>query len=132
MNNNAAFLSFDEHLRKLRDSIPGIRISYRPGYDDKGPCIGIRGAIGDVTGDMIRIDDTMWLIAGDIYNKKTNKHIRSMREMKFADPAELCVHMRGQACAAGGIVSITLGNYNVAELDYINDDLGFAILGKDR
>lgn len=132
MNNNATFLSFEDHLRKLRGSIPGIRISYRPGYDDKGPCIGIRGAIGDITGDMIRIDDTMWLIAGDIYKRDSRKEVRSMREMQNATPFELYVQMRGQAMAAGGLVSIELGTYDIVELNYLNEDLGFAILSKDK
>lgn len=129
---NTTHMNFEEHILALRNSIPGIRISYRPGYDEDGPCIGIRAAIGDVRGDSVRIDDTMWLIAGDIQDKCTHRVIRSMREMKEASPENLRVEIRGQACAAGGIVSVTLGNYNVTELRYINDDLGFAMLGHAR
>lgn len=130
--NNTNCLSFEAHMLKLRESIPGIRISYRPGYDEDGPCIGIRAAIGDVRTDFIDIDNTMWLIAGDIVDKRTNRIIRSMREMKFAEKENLRVQMRGQACAAGGIVGVTLGNYDVTELQYVNEDLGFAMLGHDR
>ena len=129
---NKSNLNFEEHILTLRQSIPGIRISYRPGYDNDGPCIGIRAAIGDIRGDSIRIDDTMWLIAGDIFDKRTNRIIRSMRDMQNAEAKNLRVAIRGQACAAGGIVSVTLGNYNVVELQYVNEDLGFAMLGHDR
>ena len=129
---NKSNLNFEEHILTLRQSIPGIRISYRPGYDNDGPCIGIRAAIGDIRGDSIRIDDTMWLIAGDIFDKRTNRIIRSMRDMQNAEAENLRVAIRGQACAAGGIVSVTLGNYNVVELQYVNEDLGFAMLGHDR
>ena len=51
---------------------------------------------------------------------------------KFAEKENLRVQMRGQACAAGGIVGVTLGNYDVTELQYVNEDLGFAMLGHDR
>lgn len=129
---NKPTLNFEDHILTLRQSIPGIRISYRPGYDNDGPCIGIRAAIGDIRGDSIRIDDTPWLIAGDIFDKRTNRIIRSMRDMQNAETTNLRVDIRGQACAAGGIVSVTLGNYNITELQYVNEDLGFAMLGNGR
>ena len=129
---NKSALNFEDHILTLRQSIPGIRISYRPGYDNDGPCIGIRAAIGDIRGDSIHIDGTPWLIAGDIFDKRTNRIIRSMRDMKNAEVANLRVDIRGQACAAGGIVSVTLGNYNITELQYVNEDLGFAMLGNGR
>lgn len=132
MKNNTNFLNLDAHIRKLHDSMSGIRISYRPGYDQDGPCIGIRGAMTSKHSDSIIIDDVVWLVAGDIYTKCTNNQIRSMVQMAHANPAGLMARMRAQALVAGCMVNVTLGYYSVAELDCCNDELGFAVLGKNN
>lgn len=118
----------EKHVNELREAAKDIRISFRPGYDSEGCCLGIRGAINDIRGDSIIVDNIAWLIAGDIYDKANYKPMRSMHAMKHAHIEDLVVHLRAQATVCGGIMTYSLGNHTVAELQFVNDELGYALL----
>ena len=109
-------MNCEDHMIALRLATDEISMWYDEAYNE-GPDVGMRI---DNKQD-INIEDTPWLIAGDVIYKKENKRLKSVDEIKNCDPDEVRVHLRAQAIMAGLIMPVDLGDYYIVS-KYMNDD----------
>ena len=111
--------------QELRELTSGITISARPAYNDHGPDIGIRGAVGgDVRNDFVKdAKGNPWLIAGDIFSMETGNRVTSLHALRRMAPNDIVVKLRGQALLSTGLEQPCLGIRRVATVNVVNDEL---------
>lgn len=108
-------MNFEDHMMALRMATEEISMWYAEAYND-GPDVGMRIDDKDII-----IDDTSWLIAGDVFSKKENKRLKLVSEIKDWDSDDLRINLRAQAIVVGMIAPIDLGSYQITE-KYVNND----------
>lgn len=117
----------NNHITKLIKAVENCDISYSPAYTQDGkPDIGVRRH----PQDMVLIDDTAWLIAGDIYNKTYNARIDNINTLGWYKPNGIYVSLRAQAIICGKIVQVHLGEYDVLTMFRLGNDGGTMKIAK--
>lgn len=111
------------HIEKLVEATKNITVRYSLAYNEDGPDIGIRGHFDNPSKDSVIIDDIVWLIAGDIYEKDTHKRIRNINDITnpCCNSQTIYVRLRAQAIVYGKIVQVDLGKkfvYSISRNSY--------------
>ena len=115
------------HVIKLIEATKNINVTYAPAYTQDGkPDIGVRKE----NNDSVVIDDVVWLIAGDIYNKTYNARIDNVSTLGWYKPNGIYVSLRAQASIAGKIVQVHLGKRDVVTITRIGDGGGTMVLSE--
>lgn len=113
------------HIEKLVEATKDINVTYRAAFGQKGnPDIGVRKE----NGDSLFVENVFYLVAGDVYNKKTHERISNIQHLGWFKPDGIYVDLRAQAVIAGKIVQIHLGKRDVVSMTRINNEGGTLVL----
>lgn len=97
-----------DHINELKEKTKNLKIFTAFGYNSKGKeTIGIRGIEKDPI-----VDETSWLIAGDVYYK--DEKINTMRELRYTlkmNPSGIIFTLRAQSMIGDTLITASLGQY---------------------
>jgi hypothetical protein len=97
-------------IQELISSTKTLKVAYYLTFSERGrPDIGVRHA----DQNMIVIDGTPWLIAGDVVSDVTGKCITDVHHVQACNPNCMHVNLRAQASICGKLVQIHLGSRRV-------------------
>ncbi len=122
-----------EHIEKLQEAMHGSTVFYALAYGENGPDVGGRKYGNEQRHvDDIILDNTVWMIASDVYHKDTNKRMTSVRAIHESDIADLTVHLRaqGMVCDEEGcrFEVLELGEFEIVERHPIDWEFGILLL----
>lgn len=114
--------------KTLHEATRNIQVSYRLAFNPE-PDVGIRGMFNDnMCDDSLVIDHDVWLIAGDVINKRTGERYKSVRAISAANPEDLSVLLRAQALTRDGLSQVGLGHRDVVSIHHVNDEAGYLVI----
>lgn len=115
--------AFEKHIESLNNETENISVSCGLAYNENGPDVGVRKFVENLNySDSVIVDNIVWLIAGDVYEKENKTRLSSVRQILNTSTESMIVELRAQSVVMGNIIQVYLGKRKVVGKKQLSEE----------
>lgn len=115
--------AFEKHIESLNNETENISVSCGLAYNGNGPDVGVRKFVENLNySDSVIVDNIVWLVAGDVYEKKNKTRLSSVRQILNISTENMIVELRAQSVVMGNIIQVYLGKRKVVGKKQLSEE----------
>ena len=115
--------AFEKHIESLNNETENISVSCGLAYNENGPDVGVRKFVENLNySDSVIVDNIVWLIAGDVYEKENKTRLSSVRQILNTSIENMIVELRAQSVVMGNIIQVYLGKRKVVGKKQLSEE----------